>query len=94
MEDTIVELVKQVPALGVLAFVVMRFLRIVEHRDKLFVGQLSDRDKILSSISEECHTVQRDAIECIRKSAEVQGEVLALLRRLNGKESAVQAKGK
>jgi len=68
------KIVEQVPSLGVLAFIVVQFLR-----------HLRARDETLKEISDRCHDCNRDAQVCIQENSKVLGEVGTVLQRLNGK---------
>ncbi len=70
------ELIKQIPAVGCLALIVIVFLK-----------HLEKRDANLSVISKGCHEIQKDAIKCINENTRVLGEVCSVLLRLNGKGS-------
>ena len=69
----VAEAAKQIPALLVLVFLIHKFLK-----------YLIKRDEALEGISEQCHKVQRDAIEAIKQNSRALGEVSVLLKRLNG----------
>ncbi len=71
--DGLIEIAKQVPALGVLAWIVYKFL-----------GHLHKRDSILKDISNQCHQVQGCATEAVNKNSEILGKVLMALDKLNG----------
>lgn len=69
--EWLLDIGKQVPALAVLAWVVHTFVRHLERRDEALKG-----------ISEQCHIVQRDAIETMRRTNEMWGEWSELLRSM------------
>lgn len=88
MEELGLELLKQVPALAVLAFIVIQFLRYLEKKE----CNLQD---MLTRIGDTCHQVQRETTErtaealaetraTIGENSKVLGEVGAVLRRMNG----------
>ena len=49
-----------------------------------FLRHMELRDAVLKTISDGCHSVQRDAIESMRRNTEQLGRVEAVLTRMNG----------
>ncbi len=68
--DWLIEVGKQVPSLGVLAWIVHSFLK-----------HLADREKGLAVIAEACHSVQRDAIRVMQENAAVMAEIKESLKK-------------
>ena len=66
MEDFLVTLAGHVPALMVLAYMTLMFIRGQEQSFK----RLSES---LKGVSEACHIVQRDAIEAMRENSKING---------------------
>lgn len=82
------ELVTQTPAIGAILIIVAWFLKALSKRDAI----LKDVGDEYQKSRDECHSVQRDAIEVMRENSRVFGqnaellrEVTRLLRVLNGK---------
>lgn len=75
MDNLVVEIAKQVPALLVLAFIV-----------RVFLGHLKERDaslqKTLSHMGDSCHKVQEDAVGVMREVKEELGRTRELYRQL------------
>ena len=71
--DVLTEVLKQVPALAVLGYIVIQFLKHLEMRDQL-----------LKSIGAECHDVQRQTSDALLENARVMAEVRVLLKDMNG----------
>ena len=78
MEDFLVKLAGHVPALVVLAYMTLMFIRAQERS----VDRLGES---LKTVSEACHTVQRDAIEAMRENSKINGRVVEVLARFERK---------
>ena len=76
--EILTEAAKQLPALCVMVYLVLRFLKFVEARDKL-----------LSEISDKCHAQQAKATEAIKENSTAMGRMCACL---NNCESCNQGK--
>ena len=70
MEDLIKDVIKQVPALAVLCFIVLQFLK----------SQTTMRTE-LSAISERCHEVQQSSVEATNKNTEALTAVVELAKQ-------------
>jgi len=70
--DTLVEIAKQVPALLILGWVVLAFLK-----------AMSRRDDTANKVADNCHLTQRDAIKAMQENSRVLGETSAALERVN-----------
>lgn len=82
------EIASQTPAIGAILIIVAWFLKALSKRDAV----LKDVGDQYGKSRDECHSVQRDAIEAMRENSRVFGqnaellrEVTTLLRELNGK---------
>lgn len=71
--DVIMNIMEQVPALAVLAFIVYDQRKYMEKRDVVH------RD-----IATECHDIQKKAIEVIQENSRVLGQVMCALEKING----------
>ena len=71
------ELIKQVPALGVLAWIVYLFLKDRRAAEK-------ERLTALKDICDDCHEIQKRGLDSIDRNTEVLGAVNEQLRRMNG----------
>ncbi len=71
-QETIAELVKQVPALVVLVFVVIRFLRHIGERDRQF-------EAVIARVSGQCHEVQQAASRAIESNTVAVAEIRPVL---------------
>ena len=67
MENAFIEIGKQVPALGVLAFLVIVFLKTITSRDKSFSVAIDRRDKVIDGIADR-------ATKCIDENNKQLGE--------------------
>ena len=83
----VTELITQTPAIAAILVIVAWTLKAMRARDAL----LKDLGKDYEDSRDQCHKVQRDAIEVMRETSRVLGEITALmremmtmLRRLNG----------
>ena len=79
MDNLGIELLKQVPSLGVLCWLVWKHSNAQSDMQKSFLAHLataqSARDESLIDVAERCHVVQRDAIEAIKDNSAVLGGV-------------------
>ena len=50
----------------------------------LFLRHLEVRDKLLKTLGDSCHEVQRSAIEAINRTTQQMGRVEVMLTRMNG----------
>ncbi len=83
------EFVTQAPAIAAILLIVAWTLKAMRSRDAL----LKDLGKDYEDSRDQCHKVQRDAIEAMRENSRVLGEnvglmreIMTTLRRLNGKD--------
>ncbi len=87
----IVQVVAQVPALGVVVYLVIYFLRANKERDeshekaqverdRKFLDHLERRDATLRDIGNDCHAVQRESIEAMKQTNRVIGESNEVIR--------------
>ena len=63
------EILKQVPALAVLAYIVIRFLK-----------HLEEGNKVIRSMHKECHDIQKETIAALKENAVASQEVRTALR--------------
>ncbi len=77
MDSVLWELLKQVPALAVLAWVVYVFLKFIRQCE-------ADRSENVKRLADDCHRIQQRAIDGLDRNTEILGAVKLLLERLNG----------
>ena len=70
MDGFVVEAAKQVPALAVMVYLVLKFLAFTEKRDRA-----------LKEISDQCHATQNRATEAMIKNSETLAQWSELIRR-------------
>lgn len=82
------EIATQAPGVGAILLIVAWFLKALKARDYMLKRLGEDYEKS----RDECHAVQRDAIEVMRENSRAFGqntellrETISLLRTLNGK---------
>jgi len=73
MDNVVFEIAKQVPALGVFAFIVVKFLQAQK--------QMSAH---LDVMQQRCHQLQERSLNCMSDNTEILGEVKQVLTRMNG----------
>ena len=85
--DPTLEIITGTSFLGAVLLIVSWFLKALKSRDSM----LKDLGKDYEDSRDECHKVQRDAIEVIRETSRILGEntavlreIMTLLRRVNG----------
>ncbi len=87
----IAEILKQAPALGVLAL----FIWVYARQQGRYMDYLAQRDEVLKTIGEKCHTAHEEVVEkttrsmeqcteAIHENSRVLGEVYSMLRQING----------
>lgn len=79
--ETLIEVVKQVPALAVLGYIVLQFFRHLEKRDTQFLKHLESRDADSRAIWNEISETQKQTTAVIVENSRVLGEALALVER-------------
>lgn len=72
IEQVLMEVVKQIPALAVLAWLVHKGLSSLQERDQAFA-------RALNEIGKDCHSVQERAIDAIQENTRMMGKVESLL---------------
>lgn len=72
--EILIDVAKQVPALAVLVFLVIRFLTFIKGRD-VFIRDLHKESK----------EVIAENSEVIKENMKISGELLSTLKRMNGK---------
>lgn len=80
--DWAIDVLKQVPALAVLAWLVHRGLENQKHVAEMFLERLRNRDEVLRQIEQNCHALQKDAIKAIVTNTAALAEIREALRRL------------
>ncbi len=68
METAVLEILKQVPALAVLAWLVTRFL-----------NEIGKRDEVLKDLSAACHDVHQRSIVAVDRNSEALGRIESAL---------------
>ena len=81
--DLVIDILKQVPALTVLGWVVWRFLRHMELLHSKHQEALDGFHSTLGTVAEKCHEVQRDAIAVMKDSSKVMGHLDGSVDRLD-----------
>jgi predicted rRNA methylase YqxC with S4 and FtsJ domains len=84
MESLLVEIAKQTPALLVLVFLVLQFLKAQKDQSQRFgevLGEIERRhEKVINEISSEADEIHRQSIEVHKQSIQVIGENSEVLR--------------
>ena len=71
LESWALDILKQVPALVVLVWLVHKFMSHLSARDKVLVEYLTRRDVAITGISEQCHATQMEAVQATRENTKV-----------------------
>ena len=80
LEGFVMGLLKQVPALAVLAYIVFIFLKHLAHRDEV-MRKIGDG---CHEVQKESHTVMREVSSAMGENTTAMREVTSALRTLNG----------
>lgn len=85
MIEIAAEVAKQIPAMLLMGFLVLKFLDFTEKKEKFFITYMQSRDasleEILKHIGDDCHAVQRDAITAMNRNTEVLGKTESTLEK-------------
>lgn len=83
------KIAEQVPALAVLVFVVVVFLRSQGKRDEAFLGFIEQQNERFKNLGDACHVVQEKATTAIAENTKMYGRLEKALEQTTEKIQAI-----
>lgn len=83
MDELFLEIAKQVPAIVVIAYLVIHFIRSDKEQRDAFLAAMDKRDeafgRIIQSMGDECHLVQQKCVDSLDRNTRVLGRMEAVI---------------
>lgn len=83
------KIAEQVPALAVLVFVVIVFLKSQGKRDEAFLAFIEEQNQKFKNLGDACHQVQQRATEVIAENTKMYGRLEKTLEQASEKIEAL-----